>query len=392
MRGKCARCGESIVIKTSEKLRSWLLSKEYYCAQCKKIIEYENDQKILLMGIIDNHRNSMTVRRFVSDYYDWLDKNISKRCALKKKDGSTDIVKILSNQMGIIKMISEETGNSFTIPIYEIDTIVKIDDGDRRYSKLDGTSMIGYKGVELYKGVLGDGKWIYELGIPYVEKYRDPFSTEYQDVYSHYCKTIEDVLWWGRDYIDSPLRNLDGKQYPEVRLFEVRAEGHYFQNTKLGWVSNQLTLLREVPQEEIIEYFNNLENGQEKLYSILREQNHIADPEGAWKRYCSCEIPRYRISYTEEDVQRFCVKTCSLYGKVAECNAKNDVHSCSNCENKKYCFEEPVSYSIYCYLAIRSKIFSGKPYSESKEYVFLVKDNRKRELEAINRLLSTMKR
>ena len=109
---------------------------------------------------------------------------------MKKKDGSTDIVKILSNQMGIIKMISEETGNSFTIPIYEIDTIVKIDDGDRRYSKLDGTSMIGYKGVELYKGVLRDGKWIYELGIPYVEKYRDPFSTEYQDVYSHYSKQL----------------------------------------------------------------------------------------------------------------------------------------------------------------------------------------------------------
>ncbi len=391
MQGKCARCGESIILSAKEKLCSLLFSQEYFCVQCKKIIEYENDTNIPWAGNIDDNKNSMEVHRFNNKYYEWLDRNTGKRCALKRTDGSTDIVKLLGNQMGLIRLISEETGNNFTIPIYEIDRIVVIGAGDRRYSKPDGTFMSGYKGVDLYKGVLGDGKWIYEIGIPYVEEYRDPFSTDFQDVYSHYCKTIEDVLWWGRDFIDSPLLNLEGKHHKECRLFEVRAEGHYFQNTRFGWVSNKITLLREVPQEEIIEYFNNLENGHDRLYNLLRF-NFIEDPESAWKRYCSCVVPRYRNDYTEEETLRLCVENSPLYGSGAVCKAINDIHYCLSCTKRGYCFEERYNYTRYCYLSIRSKIHSGKPYLGSTEYNYLVENNRKKELEAIERLCSTIKK
>lgn len=61
------------------------------------------------------------------------------------------------------------------------------------------------------------------MAIPYEEPERIRPHTDYQDVYSHFCTRIEDLLSY-RDFISSPIMFSQGKGSSNQRLFEVKAE------------------------------------------------------------------------------------------------------------------------------------------------------------------------
>lgn len=244
----------------------------------------------------------------------------------------------------------------------------------------------GYKAVGLCDGILGNSRYIYELGIPYQEEKRNPYKTDYQDVYSHFCLNMEDVLFgWGRNYISSPMGNSAGVHYLDMRLFKVKGEGHCFKNTFNGWVSNKLTLIEEVSQSEIIEYFS---SKPELIDRFIHENASIENGERIWLRYMNTKIKPYVKLIDQKDIQGMFIENCP-FRQMGNCEYQfNELNMdiCKRCAkgNSFTAYNE----NHYNYLVLRSQILSKKFDEGCEYYQSLVSKQATRELSAIKRLIN----
>lgn len=141
--------------------------------------------------------------------------------------------------------------------------------------------MKGYKGVVVKYLTLEDknSQVIFEPGIRYTLPKLDHDINDFNDCYFHFCKTPEDVLIWGFDYIRT---SIEMAKYPSMashgesyRLFEIYARDDCFSYAD-HYVTNDFTLIRELPPEEIYTYFMK----SEKAFSAMCTAEGLSSSKG----------------------------------------------------------------------------------------------------------------
>ncbi|WP_353097072.1 hypothetical protein [Tissierella praeacuta] len=214
-------------------------------------------------------------------------------------------------------------------------------------------------------GVLKAKDYIYEIGIPYEEPQRIRPHTDFQDVYSHFCVRIEDVLNY-RDFITSPIAFSQGNGHSEVRLFKVKGEGHCFKNTTYGWVSNKLTLIREVTKEEIIEYFNKRPELKLEIEKRFESRDRIHD--NVWSEYTKADIKPYKQFMDDNEIEDMLVQSCP-YSEEDDCLQGGSVLEFGKCEQCSYYKYFMINKKkTYSYLIIRNVIRKGTFNEEDGNY------------------------
>ena len=376
----CSKCGNCVEIGIIEFIRKKLYNDKILCERCYKVMEYEDCYK-RFHEFTSIERTRCEIGRYKKEIYDWINTNAGEYCVYRQIDESfgTGYIKCVKDGFAYFDGDSE-----VELPVYELKEIRLIYKDDRKYLQPDESFIIGYKGLMISDGIIGDSKYIYEYNIPYKEKYRDPFKTDYQDVYSHFCTSMEDVLIW-RNFISQVAYNKENeKHFTECRLFKVKAEKHYFNNSGAGWVSNCLTVLEEVKPKEIVQYFEEDPVKKSILLRRLKDKHQVS--EEVWNKYCEFHIDDFRNIVDEEQALAICVKSSPSYG-MSGCLAVINIHKCPECERIQYCFGNS-KYKHYCYLSVKLRIISRQSYMDSNEYLHLIDKKCKRELESIERLVS----
>ena len=327
MQQKCKNCGEIYNIEVNKYFKM-LLARKFLCKTCEDInkwkentLDYEN-QNYYTWG-------ECKIQHYDFRLYNRIEEEIirpKKNCEIKLKFEEIYHcfpIELLGDYLLCCK---DELENGVhrsgdmekRIPINYI-LGIKLLDIYRDYVEPDiEKPVFGFKGVCLTDGILKSKDYIYEIGIPYEEPQRNPYYTDYQDVYSHFCHRIEDVLLNYRDFITSPMLFSQGKGHGEERLFLVKGEGHCFQNTAYGWVSNKLTLIREVSKEEIIKYFN------KRLKLKLKTEKHFIEQgiENVWVKYEQAEIKPYKQFMSNVEIENLLIQNCNYY-KLDHCPQDN---------------------------------------------------------------------
>ena len=245
---------------------------------------------------------------------------------------------------------------------------IKIEMDIEKYEEPDVKEpIIGYKGLRLDKGILlANNDYIFDINVPYIESKKNPYKYDYQDIYSHFCQSIEGVISW-RDFLS----------HPNYRVFKVKAEGHC---CKYGnhWVSNKLTIISEVTQDEIIEYFN---SDPEKL-KIVKGM-----PDKVWDRYLETKRKPYKVIVDEKEILDLYVHGCEGYRSTIckQCDSILSYKLCDECSLKGIIVEANKG-KLY-YLQLRAEILN-KSFRENDERLkWLIEHKQKNKVQALERLL-----
>lgn len=369
MKNKCRNCNGEI----RQSLKEWILSRWNdnlsLCLECKEIKQWEEDSRLVRGApTLQLTNGTVLIRKHRSDLYDTLSHELSgKRCAIRLKDTTAFICKVLKVEKGYLMCVKEKSiGTEQSIPVHRIDCYVVISEDTLKFD-IDSTRIVkGYKAVELIDGVLGDEKFIYEIGVPYTQEKEDPFDSFYGTTYAHFCTRIEDVIGWRKELINSAIKFCKGEDTSEYRLFEVEATGHCFQNTPDGWVSNHLTLKREVPQREILEYFEN--------ECRWRGQGLTSE---TLDQYREVHVEPYRNDLGRPEIEE-------MYRAIISRRLKRKTDI--NFDN--WLSEQGFHYikKSYCYLVLRSDIRNNCFFKDCEEYQYLVNSKSEPQLKAIERL------
>ena len=245
---------------------------------------------------------------------------------------------------------------------------IKIESDIEKYEEPDvNEPIIGYKGLRLDKGILfANNDYIFDINVPYIESKKNPYKYDYQDIYSHFCQSIEDVIAW-RNFL----------LHPNYRVFKVKAEGHC---RKYGghWVSNKLTIISEVTQDEIIEYFN---SDPEKL-KIVKGM-----PDKVWDKYLETKRKPYKVIVDEKEILDLYVHGCDGYKSriCKQCDSILSYKLCDECSLKGIIVEANKG-KLY-YLQLRAEILN-KSFRENDERLkWLIEHKQKNKVQALRRLL-----
>lgn len=245
---------------------------------------------------------------------------------------------------------------------------IKIEMDIEKYEEPDVKEpIIGYKGLRLDKGILlANNDYIFDINVPYIESKKNPYKYDYQDIYSHFCQSIEGVISW-RDFLSDP----------NYRVFKVKAEGHC---CKYGnhWVSNKLTIISEVTQDEIIEYFN---SDPEKL-KIVKGM-----PDKVWDKYLEIKRKPYKVIVDEKEILDLYVHGCEGYRSTIckQCDSILSYKLCDECSLKGIIVEANKG-KLY-YLQLRAEILN-KSFRENDERLkWLIEHKQKNKVQALERLL-----
>lgn len=400
---KCKKCGNKEKLNISHILTKFRHVKFLFlCQECTEIElwKIETSDQVWLDGASHYKEYNVNSNSFgLMSWIERVERDKEKLLKIKMVDGAEDNFFLIEFKNDYLRCVNDEYDPAVEFGMHQkgqteiripINKILKLtifhvyDDYD---APEVAEPIYGYKGLGLCDGILGDHRYIYELGIPYQEEKRNPYTTDYQDVYSHFCLNMEDVLFrWGRDYISSTMRSSAGLQNFDVRLFKVKGEGHCFKTTQKGWVSNRLTLVEEVSQSEIIEYFS---ARPELIEKLNQENTRQEDGENIWMRYLNTKIKPYVKLTNQQDIQRIFIENCT-YRKMGDCEyqlEELDIEMCKQCTKCSHI--SVYNESHYDYLILRSQILHHKFEEGCECYQSLVSKKAVRELDAIQRLIST---
>lgn len=247
---------------------------------------------------------------------------------------------------------------------------IKIEMDIEKYEEPDVKEpIIGYKGLRLDKGILlANNDYIFDINVPYIESKKNPYKYDYQDIYSHFCQSIEGVISW-RDFLSDP----------NYRVFKVKVEGHC---CKYGnhWVSNKLTIISEVTQDEIIEYFN---SDPEKL-KIVKGM-----PDKVWDKYLEIKRNPYKVIVDEKEILDLYVHGCDGYKSriCKQCNSILNYKLCDECSFKGISAE--VNKGKLYYLQLRAEILNKSFRENDERFKWLIEHKRNNIVEALERLVNT---
>lgn len=185
-------------------------------------------------------------------------------------------VKLSSNVLTLKKEKSEPDGyhtalsEEFNVNLFEIEHISAICDSDDFHAIYVKEPIIGYKSIPEENGKLFTKGHTYKLNEKNVVGIRNPYITDFQECYLHFCTSMEGVaLCPGpTDYLTSIKNYADG--YGVMRLFRVKAEGHCVNMGGDWWVTNTLTVLEEVSKHEIYRYYMQNPKAREQVSAYYR--------------------------------------------------------------------------------------------------------------------------
>lgn len=372
----------------------------FMCETCEELTDWRKEENIEQLNRNKFNFNECAFECFDYRIFDWIYENVIKHknyCELRLKNGITYNCFPIDFKDDYLVCCKDEFDPSIEYGTHRMGDIekniplnyiagIKILDKYKDYFEPEVKEPVyGFKGVEVVDGILKANDYIYELGIPYEEPQRIRPHTDYQDVYSHFCIRIEDVLSH-RDFISSPIMFSQGKGSSNQRLFEVKAEGHCFKNnTSNGWVSNKLTLIREVTKDEIIEYFTKDPKLKLLAQNFLKSRN--IKYEDIWSEYAKADIKPYKQFLDDDEIEEMIVKSCPFIKSdvcIQDC-LELRFEKCEQCGYYKHSIE--YKKKRYCYLTIRNAIQKGAFNEENENYKYLLEHNFRSELEAIKRLL-----
>lgn len=397
MQYKCVKCKRKIKLK----LHNYLIGLKdkgnpFLCDECHGIRMWKKKKARKVLGVREVNYFEYVVNESCENLSLWIERIVQdseKLIDIYKEDSTVMKAFPIKYENDYLYCVNIETnhfvecgvyikGNTnIQIPINIIKKIRVVYVYDDYVAPDVKEPIYGYKGVYLENGILGDSKYIYEIGIPYEEEKQNPYKSDFQDIYSHFCLRMEDVLFtYGRDYISSPMKSNATVGLKEKRLFRVKAEGHCVQRNQTGWVSNKLTLIEEVTQKEIIDYFSNSLQLMKMIVDYFGEQS-----ESIWEEYIHTEIKPYRQVVDKQEIEKLFFSNCvyrNEYCKYDDNQADRNI--CRKCDCYSY-------YQIdlekeYNYLIARSMILR-KEFDESCEsYQYLLSCNARREIDALQRL------
>ena len=172
MQIKCKNCGCSIVVSAKALIKHLLSAQRILCNTCQEIKKWEAESRLLPGCALFDVSEECIIRKYSDDLYDRISRDLTEqRCVIHDKKNSDIVCTVSKIEKGYITCFREEPFNDqFIIPICHVDRYIKIDEKCAKYNQGTGAPVIGYKGVQLYNGILRDKKYIYEIGVPYVEE------------------------------------------------------------------------------------------------------------------------------------------------------------------------------------------------------------------------------
>lgn len=202
-------------------------------------------------------------------------------------------VQLSNNLLTLRKEKSEPDGyhtaleEEFNIYLFEIEHISVIrasDDFQPIYVK---TPIFGYKSIPDENGKLLTKGHTYKINEKYKVEIRNPYITDFQDCYLHFCTSMECVaLCPGpTDYLSSIKDYVNGQCVR--RLFRVKAEGHCVNIDGDWWVTNTLTVLEEVGKNEIYQYYKDNPKARAQVSA------HYGLSQNFWEEFLNSEITPY---------------------------------------------------------------------------------------------------
>lgn len=224
--------------------------------------------------------------------------------------------------------------------------------------------MVGYKGIELRKGILraksngtGDGD-IFEIGIPKQIVHVDDGFAFSENGYS-FCGTIEAVLEW-MDYLtENKYRN----KSVDMRLFEIDTLGSKVIGGNTHYKATQIVVNREITSKEIIQYF------KEYPDKLISEEN-----KEKFNKYCLDQPQPYKLIIDKHEIDKLMVKSCFRFRQESFCvqeKTSTDMDKCKICPGKNIKGDVFYDLSDYQYLIARSKLYNGAELSTIEEYGLL---------------------
>lgn len=202
-------------------------------------------------------------------------------------------VKLSKNLLTLRKEKSEPDGyhtalkEEFNIYLFEIDHISAIRAYDDFHAIYVKKPIWGYKSIPDENGKLLAKGHLYEVNTKNEVEIRNPYVTDFQDCYLHFCTSMECVaLCPGpTDYLSSIKNYVNG--HSVYRLFRVKAEGHCVNMRGDWWVTNTLTVLEEVSKNEIYQYYMENPKAREMVSA------HCKLPQHFWEEFLNSEIAPY---------------------------------------------------------------------------------------------------
>jgi hypothetical protein len=224
--------------------------------------------------------------------------------------------------------------------------------------------MVGYKGIELRKGILraksnggGDGD-IFEVGVPKQIVNVDDGMAFSENGYS-FCGTIEAVLEW-MDYLtENKYRNVS----VDMRLFEINTLDSKVIGGNTHYKATQIVVNREITPEEIIQYY---EQHPDKLFSKENKEK--------FDKYRIDQPQPYKLIIDRQEIENLMVKSCFRFGQESLCvqdNININMDKCRICPGKDINGDVFYDLTDYQYLIARSKLYRGYDLSVIEEYALL---------------------
>ncbi len=223
--------------------------------------------------------------------------------------------------------------------------------------------MIGYKGIEVDKGILrskangGDPGEIFEIGVPSRKVELDDGCGFTENGFS-FCGAMEYVLPWENI--------LDPKDVPGLtvsRLFRIDTLGGKVIGGSSHYKAEQIVVLEEVTKDEIVAYFTEHPDRLKVEYKKDYED------------FCNRPWEPYQELLDKKQINNVIVNSCFRRQQKSMCvqiDGSEDIKKCESCMG--YTLRGDVGDSLieYWYLEARRKLKEGKALQDIEEYKLLV--------------------
>lgn len=225
--------------------------------------------------------------------------------------------------------------------------------------------MIGYKGIEVEKGILrsksngGAPGEIFEIGIPSRKVELDDGCGFTENGFS-FCGAMEYVLEWENI--------LDPKDVPGLvvsRLFRIDTLDGKVIGGNSHYKAEQIVVLEEVTKDEIVEYFTE--------HSDRLKEKYRKD----YEDFCNRPWEPYQELLDKRQINDVIVNSCFRRQQKSMCiqeEGLEDIKKCESCMGYTLLGDVGDSLVEFWYLEARRKLKEGMALQEIEEYQLLVQE------------------
>ncbi len=237
--------------------------------------------------------------------------------------------------------------------------------------------MIGYKGIEVEKGILrsksngGAPGEIFEIGIPTRKVEVDDDSGFSENGYS-FCGEMEYVIPWEDFFGPKGVQEL-----MVSRLFRIDTLGGKVIGGSAHYKAEQIVVLEEVTKDEIVAYFK---EHPDRLKAEFKD---------SFEEFCARPWEPYKVLYDKKEINDLMIASCFRRTQKSACvqeDGREDINKCLSCSY--YFSPMTVGDNLvkYWYLEARRQIHLGLALSDIEEYQLLKNEKSTVEVQSLERL------